>query len=151
MTNNANPDKIYLSRFVPEHKIDLSNYLTEQIIANYLTWQKIPFPNCPFWRKDYVNTNDNYKELAKRYNLELLGVKELLKVFEIEAISSFIVKNKKIGFKFLTKEKQANFLYDLFKWQIKLEKNTPVENTIETVVITDKSEIKSFKVNKLKI
>lgn len=150
MKNTVNPDKIYLSRFVPEHKIDVSNYITEQIIINFLNWQRLPLPNCPFWRKDYVNVNDNYQELSKRYNLELLGVKELLKVFQIEAVSSFIVQNKKIGFKFLTKEKQANFLYELFRWQIKLDKIQPPEE-ISTVSITDKSEIKSFKVNKLKI
>lgn len=126
-------DKKYNSCFVPEQGIDVANYITEQLIRNFLDMVKKPKPSCPFWRKDIAQQDPFLTDLSKRYHLELIGVKELLKIFDQSVITSYIVKNKRIGFKMLKKENQAMFLYELFKEALKSEARPIIVENIPTI------------------
>lgn len=131
-------EKQYKSIFVTEQTIDLANYITELLIKNYILMVKKPLPTCPFWRKEIAANDTFLQELSKRYALELIGIKNLLKVFDGNIITKYIIDQRKIGFKMLKKENQAIFLYDLFNLQIKkpavknIVIDTSVKNTAET-------------------
>jgi hypothetical protein len=116
-----NRENKYNSIFVPEIKIDLPNFLTELLIKNYLEFNKKPLPSSPFWRKDISNQSSDLQELSKRYALELIGIKQLLKVFSPESISKLLTEKRYFAFKHLKKESQARFLYELFQIEIKLD------------------------------
>lgn len=118
-------DKFYTSYFVPEHKIDIANYLTEILIKNFLEWQKIPKPNCPFWRKEVSSNNPALKKLANKYIAELTEIKRLLHVFDASILAEDFIKNKRIGIKIIKKEFREKILLSLLEQQI----NRNVSNT----------------------
>ncbi len=115
--------KQYSSIFVPESKIDVANYLTELLICNYVKVRKKAMPTCPFWRKEYA-TDEFLQDLNEKYVLELIGIKDLLHVFDPEVLSKYIVDKFCISFKMLKKETQQAHFYELVRRQIKFSKET---------------------------
>lgn len=109
--------KIYKSIFVPEHKIDIANYITEIIICNYLRMINKPRPASPFWRKDIASASPELTALCKKYQLELIGVKQLLKKFDADIIAKYYTESKRTGFKGLKKVNQTAILIELQKLQ----------------------------------
>lgn len=120
---------MYKSIFVPEHEIDIANFLTEKIIRNFLNWQKKPLPQSPFWRKETKNNSKELDELAKRYQVELTAVKNLLKIFDQEAISR-VLERGYVGIQRVKKENQAKILYEIYHEQLKIIKENKREYKI---------------------
>lgn len=145
------PQKLYKSIFVPEQQIDAANAVAEIIICNFLVYTKQSLPTCPFWRKEY---SANFVELSKRYGLELIGAKQLLKVFGIYTVMTYFATKKRIAFKNLTKPKQMDIIYDLYLLQLKsVDESDKVLSeyfpAIEKEV--DPNSIKTFNTNKNKL
>jgi len=111
--------KQYQSVFVPEHLIDLPNFIAELMIRNWLLINKKPVPNCPFWRKDIASQSVELTDLAKRYVTEVAAARNLLKVFGPGVIMKYYQENKMPGFTMLTNETKGKVLLELFKRQIK--------------------------------
>lgn len=114
---------------MPEHKIDLPNYITEIIIRNFQKMRNKPLPNCPFWRKEISCNSPELAELCKKYQLELIGVKQLLKKFDGDIIVKFYLESKRTGFKGLKKVNQVKILEALKAMQEK--KNQPAQLSID--------------------
>lgn len=123
MQKQTQQEATFNSIFVPEIKIDISNYITELLIKNYVEFTRVPMPTSPFWRKEIAKNSKELTELSKRYVIELGGVKQLLKIFKPEAIIKAIANNKQFSYKLLKKHNQAKFIYDVFHQAIKDEKS----------------------------
>jgi hypothetical protein len=121
--------KEYSSRFVPDHKIDLANFLTEILVLNYLKQFKKNIPTVPFWRKEY---SESFADLSKRYYIELIGVKDLLKVFYPETIAEVFTQKKCFAFSYLKMENRYPILYELYKCQVKNIKNQTPTDTVDS-------------------
>lgn len=133
----ASQEKSYQSIFVPEHKIDIANYITEIIICNYLRMIKKPRPASPFWRKDIASASPELQALCKKYQLELIGVKQLLKKFDADIIAKYYTESKRTGFKGLKKINQTKILEELSKLQTK--KNT-IPSGVQLEIVMELSE-----------
>jgi hypothetical protein len=107
----------YDSLFSFEKDIDISNYITELLIKHRLEWLKKPLPKCAFWRKEYYTQSKELESLSKIYQLELIGVKQLLKVFNQHILIGYIMKSRCVGFKSLKKENQNKIIIDLYHAQ----------------------------------
>lgn len=119
-------DKTYPSQFDPSIKTDISNYLTEILISNFLKWQKKPIPQSPFWRKD-ISTSDKWlKELSKKYQVELSGVKNLLTVFSPKVLAEDFSQKNRIGVVIVKKETQKQIIFDLYQSQLKYNKGKTI-------------------------
>lgn len=110
--------------------IDLPNYLTELVVKNFLVLFKRPMPTCAFWKKDIASQHDNLQDLAKMYSLELIGMKQLLKVFDGDVIAKYYTESKWTGFKRLKKANQQQIIYDLYQLQMKKPEPTIVEEIV---------------------
>lgn len=134
--------KQYQSLFVSEHKIDLANYITEIIICNYLAMLKKPKPASPFWRKEIAAHSPELVALSKKYQLELIGVKQLLKKFSGSTIAKYYTESKRTGFKGLKKENQIKILRDLEKLEsskiIKTTEPLLFSESPEAIILTKK-------------
>ncbi len=127
-------NKEFQSHFLPDLKVDLSNYITELLICNYLKWQKQPIPNSPFWRKGITVNSEHLKELGKRYGVELSAVKDLLEVFTGSTIIKYFRENNTVGIKFVKKETQQRIIYELFKLELKFKKENKCIKDRVTIV-----------------
>lgn len=126
-------NKEYPSVFLPDKKIDLSNYLTEIIICNFLNWQKLPIPSSPFWQAAIANKSVKLDDLRKRYGMELAEIKNLQKVFSTESISQTFKELKPISVKQLKKENRSNLIYNLYINELAFQKQVKKVETTETV------------------
>ena len=115
--------KVYKSIFVPEVQIDVANYLTEIMIKNYLDWQKMQYPKCPFWREEYVRENPSLARLAERYMLELTSMQQMLMVFSPDVIAEWLTSTKSAGFQLFKPGMKDRALWELYSRQIKLVKS----------------------------
>lgn len=115
-------DKVYQSIFVTGLTVDITNYLTEILIKNWLVrWNK-PIPQSPFWRKEITDKSPNLKDLGKRYTIEVSEIKNLLKVFNEVALIDFFKTYKPTTIKYLKLPERHKFTYELYAHQLKLLK-----------------------------
>lgn len=136
------PRKLYNSVFASEIQIDEANYLTEILIKNYLHFIKCPLPNFPFWRKEYANQSQKITELSKRYQVELIGIKQLLRKFNAQSIAKDFVENKRFLYKMGKKATQLNIEESISSIEEQLNRQDLVE--VITTINTDTKIAKAF-------
>lgn len=119
--------KLYKSIYVYDLDISVSEFITEQLIANFCRWQKISLPKSAFWKKEYQE-NDTLKNLGKRYGAEISYVHDLLKVFSPTVLMEYITKNNTIGFRMVKVETRKKYLTDLVDHQIKYLKTLEIQD-----------------------
>jgi hypothetical protein len=136
--------KVYKSIFVPEVQIDVANYLCELMMRNYMDWQKIPYPKCPFWRAEFASQSKLLKQLSERYVIELGGIQELLMVFSPDVIANLFTTKKVAGFKLFKAETKDRYLWELYCDQVKLVKSLLKAGSVkkeELVLSDDKNKV----------
>lgn len=114
------------SIFAIEIKVDVANFLVENLIKNKLESWKKPLPRCPFWRKDLQKDYPQFQKLANSYTLELTAIRDLLAVFAPSVIIKCINADQYTTIRFLNKEEKAILLYKLFQEQVKLVRSLDV-------------------------
>ena len=148
MTKQADQQPVrraYKSTFAANMDIDLPNYLTELVMVNYLDLIKRSKPTSAFWKKDVMGQDDYLQDLAKIYFLELIGMKQLLKVFDPDIVAGYFLATKWSGFKRLKKDNQMKILYEFYLKQIKKEK--VVDTTPVVDILPFDTEKKSYQKN----
>lgn len=120
--------KIYKSIYVYDLDISVSEFITEQLIANFCKWQKISLPKSAFWKKEYQE-NENLKSLGKRYGAEISYVHDLLKVFSPTVLMQYISDKGIIGFRMVKVETRKRYLIDLVENQIKYLKTLEIQES----------------------
>ena len=105
----------FKSTFATEVETDAANYITELIMRNYFKLEKVAAPTFPFWRAEYKGQSPEIDKWTKRYVLELIGVKQLLKKYSAPTIVKFYSENYWPGFKELKKKNQQMILAALTK------------------------------------
>lgn len=138
-------DKSYTSLFVTGLEIDLANYVTENFVHNYLVKFNKAKPNCAFWRTALADKSDSLYELAKRYQLELIGVKRLLTVFSAAVILQVISTKGYFGFNTMKMVNRGPILNDLFEAQHKYYQELDVAERETLRVLLDKRVANSEK------
>lgn len=112
----------YKSKFVHDLDITVAEYITEILISNFCSWQKISVPQRPFWKKEYQSTTLD-KELAKRYIAEISYVHDLLKVFSPSVITEVFSKANPIGLRLVKVATREKIIYKLYEAQAKYIKS----------------------------
>ncbi len=116
----------YNSVFAAEIKVDIANFLVENLLKSKLELWKKPLPRCPFWRKEYQSEYPQFKKLADSYALELTAIRDLLAVFAPAVILKELIDRKYTTVRFLTKEQKSLLLYSLFNQQVKLVRSLDI-------------------------
>lgn len=139
----------YDSIFAAEIKIDIANFLVENLFKNKLESWKRPLPRCAFWRKEYTKDYPQFKKLSDSYQLELTAIRDLLAVFSPSVIIKCINNDKYTTIKFLKKEEKAILLYKLFSDQVKLVRslNIPIREIEEKDVKNIVGSIRTTKMS----
>lgn len=140
-------DKLYHSLFVHDLEVDLPNFLTEILIRNYLNKFNKVHPRCAFWKKDVCQQFPELQELQKKYVVELIGIQQLLKVFNSEIIIKYFQDAKPWAIKYAKKPVQQSIIYDLYQLQIK---HNPKDDTYRNHEVTPKKEFKGIATNNKK-
>lgn len=140
--------KCYPSIFDPSIQTDIANYLTEILIVNFLKWQKKPMPSSPFWRKDIATGDKGLAELSKKYQVELVGVRNLLTLFSPKVLAEDFINNRRVGVKMVKKETQQKILFDLYQLHLKYDKLPKSEH--QDVIMYTEVQSSMPKTNKLK-
>ncbi len=138
-------DKQYISRFVANLEIDLPNYITESLILNYIQRFRLPKPNSPFWREGLKKESNQFAELTKRYQIELVGVNQLLEIYSPSVIMKVITDGQYFAFKMLKKENRGPFLHDLLDEQIEYYRTLDAETRNTNRKQLDKREFVNSK------
>lgn len=99
-----------------------------------------PRPQCPFWRKEIAANSEDLKNLSKRYQVELIGVKQLLKKFKPETLIKYFTDTKTPGFKNLKKHNQTRIIKELEELFCHVTKSMAVPIQLEF----DQTQINQF-------
>lgn len=130
----------YKSVFDATKQIDIANYLTEQLMLNWLRWRKWPNPTGPAWQKEISENSDRVKEFRQKYIAELPFMKNLLKVFSPHVISNYIKENNIVGFQIVKLENRKKYIFDMYLEQVKLVKKLEGINKKELEQTEDKMD-----------
>lgn len=114
----ATPPVKYESIFAPGLEVNISEYITEILIRNFLNWQNQPLPKSAFWRKGISEKSPALDKLKKRFVAELTAVKELVQVFSPSVVARYFVDNKTIGIRMVKAETRKTVIEGLFKKQL---------------------------------
>lgn len=142
--------KDFNSLFVPKLEIDVSNFITENIIFNKINWlvrkgNKINKPNFAFWRKDMLEKNPQFKQLAQDYTNELTYMRKLMYCFSSSVILAYVKERGIITFVYHKLDQQKQVIYNLWQREIKLRKqlNKKKLKKIDTVIYSPRSTMKN--------
>lgn len=128
-------DKVHNSIFDPSITIDTPNMLTELLMSNYFKLIRKPIPKFPFWRGVYSEGDNHYiKFLSKKYMLEVVTIKRLLKKYKPKVIA-ILIKDLNLGTLALLKKDDRKRIYSIFDgYQIKFDQQSTEPVNLREVV-----------------
>lgn len=125
----------YPSIFDASLKVNIPNYITELLMAQYFAVKRTDIPRTAFWRKKYKEQCSEFEFWSEKYRLELSEVINLLKVFPARVLAETIKSERSWTLKYLNKEQRQAFVYKLYN------------NTLKHQVSTAKNEKKQKELN----